>query len=52
VYLPNYFNTFRELLRRDALYSNLIGNRGTALELLGRHKEAQQHFEEASEFAP
>ena len=32
MYLPNYFNTFRELLRRDALYSNLIGNRGTALE--------------------
>jgi len=52
VYLPNYFNTFRELLRRDALYSNLIGNRGTVLALLGQHEEAQQHFEEASEFAP
>jgi tetratricopeptide (TPR) repeat protein len=51
VYLPNYFNTFRELLRRDALYSNLIGNRGTTLELIGQHEDAQRHVQEASEFS-
>jgi tetratricopeptide (TPR) repeat protein len=50
LFLPNYFNTFRELLKRDAAYSNLIGNRGTVLELLGRHDEARQHFDEATEF--
>lgn len=52
LFLPNYFNTFRELLKRDATYSNLVGNRGTVLELLGRHDEARQHFEEATEFQP
>ena len=52
LFLPNYFDTFRELLRRDAAYSNLIGNRGTVLELLGRHVEARQHFGEATEFLP
>ena len=49
LFLPNYFNTF---LRRDAVYSNLIGNRGTVLELLGRQDEARQHFDEATEFLP
>lgn len=52
LFLPNYFNTFREILRRDFAYSNMIGNRGTVLELIGRHDEAHQHFDEASEFAP
>jgi len=52
MFLPNYFNSFRELLKRDAAYSNLIGNRGTVLELLGRHEEARQHFDEATEFQP
>jgi len=52
LFLPNYFNTFRETLRRDASYSNLIGNRGTILELLGRHDEATQYYDEATEFLP
>jgi tetratricopeptide (TPR) repeat protein len=52
LFLPNYFNTFRESLRHDAAYANLIGNRGTVLELLGRHDEARQHFDEATEFQP
>jgi len=52
LFLPNYFNTFREQLKRDAAYSNLIGNRGTILELLGRPGEARQHFSEADEFQP
>lgn len=52
VFLPNYFNTFRELLRGDVSYSNLIGNRGTVLELLKRHEEARRHFDEATEFLP
>ncbi len=52
MFLPNYFNSFRELLKRDAAYSNLIGNRGTVLELLGRHEDARQYFDEATEFQP
>lgn len=52
LFLPNYFNTFREQLKRDPMYSTLIGNRGTILELLGRHDEARQHFDEATEFQP
>lgn len=52
LFLPNYFNTFRETLRRDALYSNLIGNRGTVLQLLERESEARLHFDEAIEFSP
>jgi tetratricopeptide (TPR) repeat protein len=50
--LPNYFNTFPHLLKQDAAYSNLIGNRGTILELLGRYDEARLHFDEATEFLP
>jgi predicted RNA polymerase sigma factor len=52
LFLPNYLDTFRELLKRDAAYSNLIGNRGTVLELLGRGDEARRHIDEASEFLP
>ena len=51
-FLPNYFNTFRKQLKSDATYANLIGNRGTVLELLGRNDEARQHFDEANEFLP
>jgi hypothetical protein len=46
------FNTFQDLLKRDAAYSNLISNRGTVLELPGRHDEARQHFDDATEFQP
>ncbi len=52
LFQPNYFNTFRELLKRDTAYSNLIGNRGTVLELVGRNDEPRQHFDEATEFQP
>lgn len=52
LFLPNYFNTFRETLRQDRAYSNLVGNRGTVLELLGQHDEANRHFSEADEFQP
>lgn len=52
LFLPNYFNTFRETLRLNAAYSNLIANRGAVIELLGRHEEACQHFNEANEFQP
>ena len=50
-YLPNYFNTFREALRGNPLYADLIGNRGTVLEMLGPGEEALEHFSEAEEFA-
>ena len=52
LFLPNFFNTIREQLKLDTTYANLIGNRGTVLELLGRHDEAQLHFDEAEEFTP
>jgi tetratricopeptide (TPR) repeat protein len=52
LFLPNYFNTFRELLKREAAYSTLIGNRGTILDLLGQHDEAYKHYCEANEFKP
>ena len=52
LFLPNYFNTFREQLRKDNVYSNLMGNRGTVLDAIGKQDEAQQHFNEATEFMP
>jgi len=52
VFLPNFFNTFREEFKHNPEYSNLIGNRGTVLELLGRDDEARLHFDEATEFLP
>ena len=52
LFLPNFFNTFSETLSRDRAYADLIGNRGTVLEQLGRHDEANQHFEEAEYFLP
>ena len=50
--LPNVFNTFRETLRGDVIYSFLIGVRGTVLKLLGHQTEAEKHFEEAEVFSP
>jgi hypothetical protein len=52
MFLPNYFNTFREALRQDTTYANLIGNRGTVLALLKRDSEAKDHLAEAEEFMP
>jgi tetratricopeptide (TPR) repeat protein len=51
LFLPNYFNTFRETLRSTPSYANLIGNRGTVLSLLGQDDEAARHVEEANEFS-
>jgi tetratricopeptide (TPR) repeat protein len=52
MFLRNYFNTFREMLRQDDTYALLIEGQGTILERLGRDEEARQHFEEANEFLP
>lgn len=52
LFLPNYFNTFCQLLHNDTTYSTLPGNRGTILELMAQHEEAQTHFTEAEEFMP
>jgi len=52
LFLSNYFNTFCVQMKQSAAYSNLIGNRGTVLELLDRHDEAGLHFDEATEFLP
>lgn len=50
MYLPNFLNTFFVLLSKDNAYFNLIGNMSTVLELLGRHEEAQEHYQEAQYF--
>lgn len=52
LFLPNYFNTFQDRLRSEPVYSNLIGNVGSALEAAGESLEAEEHFLEAEEFAP
>jgi tetratricopeptide (TPR) repeat protein len=52
LFLPNYFNKFRESLRADSTYANFTGNQGSVLELLGRGDEATQYFDEANEFLP
>jgi tetratricopeptide (TPR) repeat protein len=50
-FLPNFFNAFHRSLRRNQLYSQLVGNRGTVLELLGNREESQTHFQEAEDFS-
>jgi len=52
LFWPNYFNTVREALKRDQIYSNLVGNRSSVLQLLGRAVEAREHLAEALEFSP
>src|SRR5262249_61908750 len=51
-FLPNFLNSFREALGRERAYSQLVQNRGIALDLLGREDEARQHAQEGYEFAP
>jgi len=50
LFLPNYLNTFRTVLRLEPVYANLIGNRSTILRLMGREEEANDHLAEAQEF--
>lgn len=52
LFLPNFFNTFREMLRVDPAYSFLIGGRGTVFDLLGKSDEAKKHLEESEDFTP
>jgi len=52
LFLPNYLNTFRESLKQESTYSNLLGNRSIVLALLGRDGEARLHRDEADEFMP
>jgi tetratricopeptide (TPR) repeat protein len=52
LFLPNYFNTFMQLLFHEKIYSELIGNKGVVLEILGEKDEAEAHFEEANAFSP
>lgn len=52
LFLPNYFNTFREHLTFDTTYSTYLRGKGSALLELGRRAEADKHFEEAAYFLP
>ena len=51
-FLPNYFNTFRETLLLDPIYSVMMDNMGLILEDMGKHDEAERYSEEAKEFTP
>lgn len=51
-YLPNYFNTVREMLRADMMYAILLNNIGKAHARLGNVEEARECFLEAIEFTP
>ena len=51
LFLPNYFNTFREKLRENRVYSDLIGNKGVVLQMVEKNEEAEKHFEEAKYFS-
>ena len=48
--LPNFFNTFREILAADSSYSLLMGNQSVVLVSLGEYAEAQRHLDEAEDF--
>lgn len=50
LFLPNYLNTFRSILKLEPAYANLIGNRSTVLRLMKRDAEADDHLAEAQEF--
>jgi hypothetical protein len=50
-FYPNFFNTFRDGLAKGGVYRDLIGNRGTVFEKVGRSQEAQAHYEEAIDFS-
>ncbi len=50
LFLPNYFNTFCAQLRADSSYANFVGNRSTALRLMGNFDEADRHLQEAEDF--
>jgi hypothetical protein len=50
LFLPNYFNTFREHLTFDRTYHSLLRGKGSALAERGRREEAEKHFAEAEYF--
>jgi tetratricopeptide (TPR) repeat protein len=50
LFLPNYFHTFREYLRKGGVYHNLIGNQGAIHEQRGEAQLAQEYYREASAF--
>ncbi|MBK9214645.1 MAG: tetratricopeptide repeat protein [Chloracidobacterium sp.] len=52
LFLPNYFNTFREHLTYTSGYSILLRGKGSALRELGRRAEADEHYTEAEYFNP
>lgn len=52
LFLPNYFNTIRETLRADPIYSTLLANRAVVLTAMGQTAQAQLHAAEAEEFWP
>lgn len=52
MFLPNYFNTFREALRQEQRYYLMIYNIAEVHEKLGNKQEAESHLLESQVFAP
>ena len=50
LYLPNFFNVFRESLRADGTDRPLIGDAGVGVEQMGEADDANRHYSEAEEF--
>jgi tetratricopeptide (TPR) repeat protein len=50
MFMPNYFNTFREALRTDRTYATILDNKGLLLEQQGRLEDAKQCLGEARHF--
>jgi tetratricopeptide (TPR) repeat protein len=51
LYLPNYFNTFKEILKTEKQYYLILYNKAEVLQALGKGIEAELHFTEAEMFS-
>jgi len=50
-YCPNFFASFHACLLEGRVYKDLVGNRSTVLNELGKASDAVAHLEEAEDFA-
>lgn len=51
LFLPNYFNTFKEILKTEKQYHLMLYNKAEVLQALGKGIEAKLHFNEAEIFS-
>lgn len=50
LFLPNFFNTFREYLSSDSIFAHLVGNQGEVYRRRGEAALAEDRFAEAEHF--